>query len=145
MEDVERSGFSLLLVDVFYVLLKEKRKIASIHKKIGNARKDYLQKHSTTISKNHAVEDLQVKNMSKSARGNFEKPGKNVRAKSDLNRSMLDQGWGSFIRMLEYKLEWNGGMLSRFHPATQTKTTRAHFAATKLKRIGRIKDRSFCV
>lgn len=98
---------------------KQKRKIACIHKKIGDARKDDLQKHSTKIRKNHAVarvEDLQIKNMSKSSKGTLENPGKNVRAKSGLNRTILDQGWGSFVRMLEYKLEWNGGMLIRASP-----------------------------
>ena len=39
------------------------------------------------------IEDLQVRNMSRSAAGSTEKPGKNVRAKSGLNKSILDQGW----------------------------------------------------
>jgi len=57
-----------------------------------------------TISKNHAlvcIEDLQVRNMSKSARGDTENPGRNVRAKSDLNKAILDQGWGEFRRRLK--------------------------------------------
>ncbi|MDJ0531710.1 MAG: hypothetical protein QNJ70_04295 [Xenococcaceae cyanobacterium MO_207.B15] len=37
------------------------------------------------------------------------KPGKNVKQKSGLNRAILDQSWGEFIRQLEYKLTWNGG------------------------------------
>ncbi|HTP29621.1 MAG TPA: hypothetical protein VMK12_28645, partial [Anaeromyxobacteraceae bacterium] len=51
---------------------------------------------------------LSVKSMSKSARGTVEKPGRNVRAKSGLNRSILDQGWGELRRQLEYKLAWPG-------------------------------------
>ena len=66
---------------------KEKTKVQKIHIDIANARKDFLHKITTTISKNHAlvcVEDLQVSNMSKSASGTKEKPGKNVRQKSGL-------------------------------------------------------------
>ncbi|WP_240462146.1 RNA-guided endonuclease TnpB family protein, partial [Burkholderia sp. Nafp2/4-1b] len=93
---------------------KAKARIQRIHSRIGNARRDYLHKATTTISNNHAmvcIEDLQVRNMSKSAAGNTEDPGKNVRAKSGLNKSILDQGWFEFRRQLDYKLAWNGGWL----------------------------------
>ena len=49
--------------------------------------------------------------MSKSAQGTLENPGRNVKAKSGLNRSILDQGWFEFRRQLEYKQTWNGGMV----------------------------------
>ena len=93
---------------------KAKQRIQRIHARIGNARRDYLHKTSTAISQNHAmvcIEDLQVKNMSKSAAGSTETPGKHVRAKAGLNKSILDQGWFEFRRQLEYKLSWNGGSL----------------------------------
>jgi len=67
----------------------------------GGARRDYLHKTSTAISQNHAmvcIEDLQVRNMSRSASGSTETPGKRVRAKSGLNKSILDQGWFEFRR-----------------------------------------------
>jgi putative transposase len=51
------------------------------------------------------MEDLKIKNMSKSAKGTAEEHGKNVAAKSGLNRSILDCGWGNFGTMLEYKTE----------------------------------------
>jgi putative transposase len=91
---------------------KAKLKINKLHTRIANVRKDYLHKTTTTISQNHAIvciEDLKIKNMSKSANGTIEKPGRNVRAKSGLNRSILDQGWFEFRRQLEYKQVWNGG------------------------------------
>ena len=78
-----------------------------------------LHKVSTEISKNHAmivVEDLKVENMSKSAKGTVEKPGKNVKQKSGLNRSIRDQGWGEFIHQLEYKQLWSGGQLVKIDP-----------------------------
>ena len=93
---------------------KAKERLQRIHARIGNARRDYLHKTSTAISQNHAmvcIEDLQVRNMSRSAAGSAETPGKHVRAKAGLNRSILDQGWFEFRRQLEYKLSWNGGSL----------------------------------
>lgn len=71
------------------------------------------------LSKNHAfvaMEDLKVRNMSKSAAGTKEAPGKNVKAKVGLNRSILDQGWAEFRRQLEYKQDWQGGMVAAVPP-----------------------------
>ncbi|MCB1689092.1 MAG: transposase, partial [Halioglobus sp.] len=93
--------------------------------RIGNARRDYLHKCSTTISQNHAmvcIEDLQVRNMSKSAAGSTVQPGKNVRAKSGLNKSILDQGWFEVRRQLDYKLAWNGGHLIAVPPQNTSRT-----------------------
>ena len=94
--------------------LKTKYKVQKQHKKIANVRKDFLHKLSTNISKNHAVvvlEDLKVANMSHSAKGSVDEPGKNVKAKSGLNKAILDQGWYEFRRQLEYKQRWSGGKL----------------------------------
>ena len=104
---------------------KAKARVQKIHSRIGNARRDYLHKTSTTISKNHAmvcIEDLQVRNMSKSAAGTSDAPGKNVRAKSGLNKSILDQGWFEFRRQLDYKLAWNGGHLIVVPPRNTSRT-----------------------
>ncbi|MFC0712246.1 RNA-guided endonuclease InsQ/TnpB family protein, partial [Azorhizophilus paspali] len=104
---------------------KAKGRVQKIHSRIGNARRDYLHKASTTISQNHAmvcIEDLQVRNMSRSAAGNTEKPGRNVRAKSGLNKSILDQGWFEFRRQLDYKLAWNGGWLVAVPPRNTSRT-----------------------
>jgi len=104
---------------------KAKRKVQKVHTTIANARKDFLHKKTAEISKNHAmvaVEDLQIKNMSKSAAGNAEKPGKNVAAKSRLNKAILDQGWFEFRRQLDYKLEWNGGILIAVPPQYTSQT-----------------------
>lgn len=105
--------------------IKAKAKVQKIHSRIGNARGDFLHKTSTAISQNHAmvcIEDLQVRNMSKSAAGTTEQPGKNVRAKSGLNKSILDQGWGEFRRQLDYKLAWNGGHLIAVPPQNTSRT-----------------------
>ncbi|VWD16236.1 DNA-cytosine methyltransferase [Burkholderia lata] len=104
---------------------KARARVQRIHTRIGNARRDYLHKATTTISKNHAmvcIEDLQVRNMSRSAAGSTDAPGKNVRAKSGLNKAILDQGWFEFRRQLEYKLAWNGGWLVAVPPANTSRT-----------------------
>ncbi|GAJ73370.1 DNA primase [Vibrio sp. JCM 18904] len=104
---------------------KQKAKIQKLHTLIANCRKDYLHKASHQISKNHAmivIEGLRVSNMSKSAKGNAEKHGKNVKAKSGLNKSILDQGWYEFRRQLEYKQLWNGGLVVAV-PAQYTSQT----------------------
>ncbi|EER6772207.1 transposase [Escherichia coli] len=99
---------------------KQKRKIQRLHFRIANIRRDYLHKVTTIISKNHAmivIEDLKVKYMSKSAAGTISHPGRNVRAKSGLNRSILDQGWYEMRRQLEYKQLWRGGQVLAVPPA----------------------------
>lgn len=99
---------------------KQKRKIQRLHSRIANIRRDYLHKVTTTVSKNHAmivIEDLKVSNMSKSAAGTVSQPGRNVRAKSGLNRSILDQGWYEMHRQLEYKQLWRGGQVLAVPPA----------------------------
>ncbi|WP_335800311.1 transposase [Gallibacterium anatis] len=104
---------------------KLKAKIAKLHHKITNCRKDFLHKISTQISKNHAmiyIEDLQVANMSKSAKGTAEQHGKNVAAKSGLNRAILDQSWFEFRRQLDYKTQWQGGFLVAVPPQNSSRT-----------------------
>ncbi|WP_349019055.1 RNA-guided endonuclease InsQ/TnpB family protein [Gallibacterium anatis] len=104
---------------------KLKAKIAKLHHKIANCRKDFLHKISTQISKNHAmiyIEDLQVANMSKSAKGTAEQHGKNVAAKSGLNRAILDQSWFEFRRQLDYKTQWQGGFLVAVPPQNSSRT-----------------------
>ncbi|HSX19990.1 MAG TPA: transposase [Gammaproteobacteria bacterium] len=87
-------------------------KLRKLHRKITNIRHDFVHKLTTHLSKSHAmvvVEALKITNMSKSAKGNITNPGKNVHAKSGLNKSILDQGWGEFKQQLKYKLEWLNG------------------------------------
>ena len=104
---------------------KAKTKVQKLHTAIANARKDFLHQASTTLSQNHAlvgIEDLQVKNMSQSAKGNREQHGKRVKQKSGLNRAILDQEWGELRRQLDYKVQWNGGILLAVPPQHTSQT-----------------------
>jgi putative transposase len=101
------------------------RKINLLHQKISNIRKNYLHQTSHLISKNHALiclEELQISNMSRSASGTKENPGTNVRAKSGLNKAILDQGWYELRRQLEYKQAWRGGMVVLVSPKNTSRT-----------------------
>ena len=61
------------------------------------------------------IEDLRVRNMTRSARGTVEEPGRHVRAKAGLNRVVLDTGWAVLRSMLKYK----AGRTVAVNPATR--------------------------
>ena len=125
---------------------KARNGVRKIHHRIGNARRDYLHKATTTISQNHAIvciEDLQVRNLSRSAAGTAQAPGSRVRAKSGLNKSILDQGWFEFRRQLDYKLAWNGGQLIVVPPRNTSRTCPACGEVSKDNR--RTQARFACV
>lgn len=93
---------------------KAQMAVARFQAKLARRRKDAAHKATTRIAKNHGlivVEDLQVKNMTASAAGTVEEPGRNVRAKAGLNRSMLDVAPSQIRQMLAYKAEWYGSRL----------------------------------
>jgi putative transposase len=80
---------------------------------------DALHKLTTRLTKNHGViviEDLNIKNMTKSAKGTIEEPGTKVAQKSGLNRVILDSLWGEFKRQLQYKSDWYGSLVVKVPP-----------------------------
>ncbi len=80
--------------------------IAGLRAREADRRKDWAEKASTGIARRFdliRVEDLQIGNMTRSARGTAEAPGRNVRAKAGLNRGILRSGWGLLVRRLEQK------------------------------------------
>ena len=103
---------------------KQKLKIAKLHQRITNIRRNYQHQATTQICNNHAmviVEALNVKNMSKSAKGDNETHGKNVAAKAVLNKSILDQGWGNIRLMLQYKMHRKGGIYGEENPRNSSR------------------------
>jgi putative transposase len=88
-------------------------RVKKIDRRIANIRGNHRHQFRNTITKNHGVvygDDLSIKNMTKSARGTIDAPGKSVKQKSGLNRSILAQGIGEVNRQLEYKAAWRGGI-----------------------------------
>jgi putative transposase len=80
--------------------------IARVRARETDRRKDWAEKTSTDIARRFdliRVENLLVKNMTRSAKGNRESPGRRVRQKAGLNRGILRSGWGLLVRRLEEK------------------------------------------
>jgi len=89
---------------------KQKLKVARLHEKIANQRKDFLHKLSTNLIKNHdviCIEDLASKNLMKN---------------HHLARAIGDASWSEFVRQLHYKADWYGKKIvtiSRWFPSSQ--------------------------
>lgn len=94
-------------------------KLRDIDRKVTRIRHDFLHKASADLAQSHSyicLEELKIKNMSISGKGTVDEPGKNVKAKSGLNRSILRQGWYKFETLLDYKTNWYGGYLDLVDP-----------------------------
>jgi putative transposase len=99
---------------------KARKRLARFQKRVADRRRDAMHKATTKLAKNHSlivIEDLQVKNMTDSAKGTVEAPGTNVRQKSGLNRVVLDRAFGELRRQLEYKSNWYGSHVLAVNPA----------------------------
>jgi putative transposase len=80
--------------------------IARLRAREIDRRKDWAEKTTTAIARRFdviRVEDLDIKGMTRSAKGTAGNPGRNVRQKSGLNREILRSGWGLLVRRLEEK------------------------------------------
>ncbi|NKZ04734.1 RNA-guided endonuclease InsQ/TnpB family protein [Actinomadura latina] len=99
-----------------------KAAIARLRARQADRRKDWVEKTSTELARRFdviAVEDLNVRGMTRSARGTLEAPGTGVRAKTGLNRGILANGWGQLVNRLEHKAP---GSLVRVDPAYTSQT-----------------------
>jgi IS605 OrfB family transposase len=105
--------------------------IARLYAKQSDMRKDWCEKTSTSLARQFdwiRVEDLQIKSMTRSAKGSAQRPGRNIRQKSGLNREILASGWGRLIGRLEDKAP---GRVQRVNPAYTSQRCSAcgHIAA----------------
>lgn len=99
--------------------------IGRLRTRQANRRQDFTHKLTTDLAKNQGwigIENLRVKNMTASAKGTVEKPGKNVRAKAGLNRSVLDNTPGERRRQLAYKARLYGSELRVVPPFHTSRT-----------------------
>jgi putative transposase len=84
----------------------ERARIARLRAREADRRKDWCEKTSTGLARRFDMirfEDLQIKTMTRSARGTPENPGRHVRNKTGLNRAILAQGWGQLVRRTQDK------------------------------------------
>ncbi len=93
---------------------KSLKRVAKLHEKITNQRKDFLHKVTDAITKQYdtiCVEDLAVSNLMKNHK---------------LARSISDAGWGVFGTFLQYKADWRGNNvlgIDRFEPSSKLHNT----------------------
>ena len=96
-----------------------RRQLAREWRKVANQRRDFHHKTARALvdaCDAVALEDLRIDNMTASAAGGTLEPGTKVAAKSGLNRSILDAGWGQFMRILVAKAESAGRRVVRVDP-----------------------------
>ena len=105
-------------------------RLASLKRHEANARATYLHQQSAALVRRFGtivVEDLEVRNMMRSAKGTIEEPGIKVAQKSGLNRSIADAAWSKFIAFLSYKAERAGGKVIHVNPKnTSNLCSRCH-------------------
>jgi len=109
--------------------------IAKLRARDANARRDWAEKASTDLARRFdivRVEDLNIRGMTRSAKGTTTKPGRNVRAKAGLNREIMRSGWGLLVRRLEDKAP---GRVEKVNSAftSQRCSTCGHIAAGSRK------------
>lgn len=106
--------------------LRAQARVARLHHEVAARRASYLHAITKTLATKYsgiAIEDLSVAGMTRSACGTIDQPGKGVKAKAGLNRSILDASPGEFRRQLEYKASWYGSavdVIDRWAPTSKT-------------------------
>ncbi|MFC7386058.1 RNA-guided endonuclease InsQ/TnpB family protein [Sphaerisporangium rhizosphaerae] len=104
---------------------KAAARVAALHAKVRRRRLDGAHKAALAVVRGYDVivhEDLRIANMTRSASGTLDAPGRNVAGKSGLNRSILDAGWGVFLTILSHKAESAGRELIAVNPAGTSRT-----------------------
>ena len=104
---------------------KAAARVAALHATVRRQRLDGAHKAALALVGAYdviACEDLRIANLTRSASGTLQAPGSNVTAKSGLNRSILDAGWGVFLTILSHKAESAGRELIAVNPANTSRT-----------------------
>ena len=89
--------------------LKTLAQLRKVEQKRQDSMRGYQHRISHQMVRNHqiiCIEDTGTTNMTRSAKGTIEKPGRNVKQKAGLNRSILAQGWYGLRTKIEYKADW---------------------------------------
>lgn len=102
-----------------------KLQIARVKAREADRRKDWVEKTTTDLARRFdaiRVEDLDVRGMTRSARGTIDAPGRSVRQKAGLNREILHRGWGQLLHRMEQKAP---GRIEKVNPAYTSQTCNA--------------------
>lgn len=94
-------------------------RVAVLHRRVADARRDTAHQLSRQLVNTYGtigLDQLHVLNMVRSAKGTVEQPGSNVAAKSGLNKSILDAGWGQIAGTVVYKAEEAGRRVVSVNP-----------------------------
>lgn len=113
--------------------------LAVLHRKVGDVRRDHLHKVARTYVNAYdliVVEDLKIKNMTRSASGTVDAPGTNVAQKSGLNRNILDAGWGVLLDLIWQKAEEAVVEVVEVNPRNTSRTCHACGHVTAENRAG---------
>lgn len=97
-----------------------KANLGVLHARIRARRDNFAADTACRLTRVHGlvvIEDLKIRDMTKSARGTIDAPGRNIRQKAGLNRAILDKGWGGFLRRLEHKARYHGAQIVKVNPA----------------------------
>jgi putative transposase len=115
------------------------RRLARAKEREANARRDWLHKVSRHIVDRYdliALEDLSLRAMTRSARRTVWQPGRNVAAKSGLNRALLDAGFGTLGTLIREKAEYAARVVIRVDPRYSSQTCAACGHVAKESRKG---------
>lgn len=107
---------------------RTRAKLAALHARGRRRRSDFNAQTAVRLVREHgliAVEDLKIRNMTRSARGTADAPGVNVRQKAGLNRSIMAKGWGGLLLHLEHAARYHGATIVKVNPAHTSQTCHA--------------------
>ena len=109
---------------------KTREQLRRLYNTRNNLRNDFRHRVTTQVVKQATkdqiellvTENLRIPNMTRSARGSINRPGRNVRSKTGLNRSILRQGWANFSAKLDYKAARAGTKHVEVYPGGTSQT-----------------------
>lgn len=110
--------------------------LGKLNARIRSRRADFAAQTAGSLVRAHglvAVEDLRIKNMTRSAKGTVEAPGRNVQQKAGLNREILNKGWGGFLLALQNAARYTG---------TEIVKVPAAFTSQRCSRCGHVDAKS---
>ena len=117
---------------------KAKARVAALHTKTANARATRLHQITARLSREYGaicVEKLNVANMTRSAKGTADAPGKNVAAKAGLNREIASASFGRFKELLRYKAARAGAKFIEVDPRYSSQTCASCGVVDKASRL----------